>query len=137
MNKCGLYSSIVFPGQACPFVLLVLTGQLEDLQTALLASLMDVIGLKYGHEILSNALSWADGLNRLHYHPRGEHLLSLLGQNVKDAGQDTAKVSSHIRLSIHPFIPSIHSYHPYIHPYIPSIHSIHTQQWLFSFLEVV
>ncbi|XP_056125693.1 sentrin-specific protease 7b isoform X2 [Rhinichthys klamathensis goyatoka] len=78
-------------GQACPFVLLVLTGQLEDLQTALLASLMDVIGLKYGQGTLSNALSWADGLNQLHYHPRGEHLLSLLGQNVKDAGQDTAK----------------------------------------------
>lgn len=78
-------------GQACPFVLLVLTGQLEDLQTALLASLMDVIGLRYGQGTLSNSLSWADGRNRLHCHPRGEHLLSLLGQNVKDAGQDTAK----------------------------------------------
>lgn len=71
----------------------MLTGQLEDLQAALLASLMDVIGLRYDQSTLSNALSWADGLNRLHCHPRGEHLLSLLGQNVKDAGQDTAKVS--------------------------------------------
>uniref|UniRef100_A0A672TEH9 Sentrin-specific protease 7-like n=1 Tax=Sinocyclocheilus grahami TaxID=75366 RepID=A0A672TEH9_SINGR len=78
-------------GQACPFVLLVLTGQLEDLQAALLVSLMDVIGLRYGQGDLSNSLSWSDGLNRLHCHPRGEHLLSLLGQNVKDAGQDTAK----------------------------------------------
>ncbi|XP_067272287.1 sentrin-specific protease 7b isoform X2 [Pseudorasbora parva] len=77
-------------GQACPFVLLVLTGQLEDLQAAMLASLMDVIGLRYGQGTLSNALSWADGRNRLHCHPRGEHLLSLLGQNVTDAGQDTA-----------------------------------------------
>ncbi|KAF4097872.1 sentrin-specific protease 7b isoform X2 [Onychostoma macrolepis] len=78
-------------GQACPFVLLVLTGQLEDLQAALLASLMDVIGLRHGQSDLSNSLSWSDGLNRLHCHARGEHLLSLLGQNVKDAGQDTAK----------------------------------------------
>ncbi|KAK9967726.1 hypothetical protein ABG768_002103 [Culter alburnus] len=78
-------------GQACPFVLLVLTGQLEDLHAALLASLMDVIGLRYNQSTLCNALSWADGLNQLHCHPRGEHLLSLLGQNVKDAGQDTAK----------------------------------------------
>uniref|UniRef100_A0A9J7XRS4 SUMO specific peptidase 7b n=1 Tax=Cyprinus carpio carpio TaxID=630221 RepID=A0A9J7XRS4_CYPCA len=78
-------------GQACPFVLLVLTGQLEDLQEALLASLMDVIGLRHGQSDLSNPLSWSDGLNQLHCYPRGEHLLSLLGQNVKDSGQDTAK----------------------------------------------
>ncbi|XP_043078365.1 sentrin-specific protease 7b [Puntigrus tetrazona] len=81
-------------GQACPFVLLVLTGQLEDLQAALLASLMDVIGLRHGQSCLSNSLSWSDGLNQLHCHLRGEHLMSLLGQNVKDAGQDTAKENS-------------------------------------------
>ncbi|XP_050951384.1 sentrin-specific protease 7b isoform X3 [Labeo rohita] len=78
-------------GQACPFLLLVLTGQLEDLQAALLVSLMDVIGLRYGQSDLSNSLSWSNGLNRLHCHPQGEHLLSLLGQNVSDGGQDTAK----------------------------------------------
>ncbi|XP_016362969.1 sentrin-specific protease 7-like isoform X2 [Sinocyclocheilus anshuiensis] len=78
-------------GQACPFVLLVLTGQLEDLQVALLASLMDVIGLRHGQSDLSNSLSWSDGLNQLHCYPRGQHFLYLLGQNVKDAGQDTAE----------------------------------------------
>ncbi|KTG36572.1 hypothetical protein cypCar_00027783, partial [Cyprinus carpio] len=78
-------------GQACPFILLVLSGRLDDLQAALLTSLMDVIGLRYGQGDLSNSLSWPDGLNRLHCHPRGEHLLSLLGQNMKDTGQDTAK----------------------------------------------
>lgn len=83
----------VSPGQPCPFVLLVLSGQLDDLRVALLASLMDVIGLRYAQDSLSNSMSWADGLSRLHCHPRGEHLLSLLGQNCKDTGQDTAKVN--------------------------------------------
>uniref|UniRef100_A0A8C1PIX9 SUMO specific peptidase 7b n=1 Tax=Cyprinus carpio TaxID=7962 RepID=A0A8C1PIX9_CYPCA len=83
--------SIPLKGQACPFILLVLSGRLDDLQAALLTSLMDVIGLRYGQGDLSNSLSWPDGLNRLHCHPRGEHLLSLLGQNMKDTGQDTAK----------------------------------------------
>ncbi|XP_056304112.1 sentrin-specific protease 7b isoform X2 [Danio aesculapii] len=78
-------------GQACPFVLLVLSGQLDDLQVALLSSLMDVIGLRYAQDSLSNSVSWADGLSRLHCHPQGEHFLSLLGQNYKDTGQDTAK----------------------------------------------
>ncbi|XP_052446615.1 sentrin-specific protease 7b isoform X1 [Carassius gibelio] len=81
-------------GQACPFILLVLTGQLEDLQVALLASLMDVIGLRHGQSDLSNSLSWSDGLNQLHCYPRGEHLLSLLGQNVRDAGQDMSKLEN-------------------------------------------
>lgn len=78
-------------GQACPFVLLVLSGQLDDLRVALLASLMDVIGLRYAQDSLSNPVSWADGLSRLLCHPRGEHFLSLLGQNCKDMGQDKAK----------------------------------------------
>ncbi|XP_043078253.1 sentrin-specific protease 7-like [Puntigrus tetrazona] len=55
---------------------------------------MDVIGLRHGQSCLSNSLSWSDGLNQLHCHLRGEHLMSLLGQNVKDAGQDTAKENS-------------------------------------------
>ncbi|XP_051550809.1 sentrin-specific protease 7b isoform X1 [Myxocyprinus asiaticus] len=81
-------------GKACPFILLVLAAQLEDLQAALLASLMDVIGLRYCQEALSNTLSWADGLNQLHCHLQGAHLLSLLGQNVEDAGQETAEQES-------------------------------------------
>ncbi len=103
-EECGFYFSILFSGQNCPFVLLVLTGQLEDLQAALLASIMDVIGLRHGQSDLSNSLSWSDGLNRLHCHSRGKHLLSLLGQNAKDAGQDMAKVSSSVSLSICSFI---------------------------------
>lgn len=121
-EESGLYISIHFPGEACPFVLLVLTSQLEDLHVALLASLMDVIGMRYSQSTLCNALSWADGLNRLHCHPRGEHLLSLLGQNVEDAGQDTAKVSSQIGPSIHLylswFIHIIYSIQPFFYPAI-------------------
>ncbi|KAL1247048.1 hypothetical protein QQF64_034414 [Cirrhinus molitorella] len=70
-KELSVLHSIHTSGQACPFVLLVLTGQLEDLQAALLASLMDVIGLRYGQGSLSNSLSWSDGLNRLHCHPAG------------------------------------------------------------------
>ncbi|TRY92927.1 hypothetical protein DNTS_024363 [Danionella cerebrum] len=75
-------------GATCPFFLLVLGGQLEDLQKALLASLMDLIGLRFDVEALSNALPWAEGLRRLHCHPRGENFLLLLGQNITDTGRD-------------------------------------------------
>ncbi|XP_022521102.2 sentrin-specific protease 7b isoform X1 [Astyanax mexicanus] len=67
-------------GQPCPFLLVTLSGQMEELQSALLASLMDVIGLRYGRSVLGVPLPWAEGLNQLHLHPRGGQLLTLLGQ---------------------------------------------------------
>lgn len=67
-------------GQPCPFLLVTLAGQMDELQSALLASLMDVIGLRYGRPFLGVPISWAEGLNRLHLHPRGGQLLTLLGQ---------------------------------------------------------
>ncbi|KAL7833972.1 hypothetical protein AOLI_G00289320 [Acnodon oligacanthus] len=75
--------------QPCPFVLVTLVGQLDELQSALLASLMDVIGLRYGRPFLGVPLSWAEGLNRLHCHPRGSQLLTLLGQGDGVDGQHT------------------------------------------------
>ncbi|XP_037390422.1 sentrin-specific protease 7b [Pygocentrus nattereri] len=75
--------------QPCPFVLVTLVGQLDELQSALLASLMDVIGLRYGRPSLGVSLSWAEGLNRLHCHPRGSQLLTLLGQGDRVDGQHT------------------------------------------------
>ncbi|XP_065115766.1 sentrin-specific protease 7b isoform X2 [Paramisgurnus dabryanus] len=93
-KELSVIHSVHISGQACPFLLFVLADHLGDLQTAMLESQMDMIGLKYGQTALSNPLNWADGLNRLHCHPQGVNLLSLLGQNVEDAGQDTAKVSA-------------------------------------------
>ncbi|XP_072527618.1 sentrin-specific protease 7b isoform X2 [Salminus brasiliensis] len=76
--------------QSGPFLLVTLAGQMDELQSALLASLMDVIGLRYGRPFLGVSLSWAEGLNRLHLHPRGSHLLTLLGQgDGVDGGQRT------------------------------------------------
>ncbi|XP_056615450.1 sentrin-specific protease 7b [Triplophysa dalaica] len=92
-KELSVIHSVHSSSQACPFVLLVLADQLGDLQAAMLASLMDLIGLKHGQSPLSNALSWPDGLNRLHCHRQGVHLLSLLGQNVED-GHDTALKSA-------------------------------------------
>nr|XP_055074050.1 sentrin-specific protease 7b isoform X2 [Misgurnus anguillicaudatus] len=93
-KELSVIHSVHISGQACPFLLFVLADHLGDLQTAMLESQMDMIGLKYGQTALSNPLNWADGLNRLHCHPQGVNLLSLLGQNVEDAGQDTAKMSA-------------------------------------------
>ncbi|KAL1022090.1 hypothetical protein UPYG_G00022070 [Umbra pygmaea] len=73
---------ITLPGQACPFLLLVLSEQLGDLQAALLASMLDVDAFRQGrsHD-LKSPLSWADGLALIHSCPQDTHLLTLLGQS--------------------------------------------------------
>ncbi|XP_030638726.1 sentrin-specific protease 7b [Chanos chanos] len=78
------------PGQACPFLLLVLTERLEDSQAARLVSLMDLIGLCTGNSGLESPLSWAEGLNLIRRHGRSAHLLSLLGQ-------EPSKTTSNLR----------------------------------------
>ncbi|XP_036421040.1 sentrin-specific protease 7b isoform X2 [Colossoma macropomum] len=75
--------------QPCPFVLMTLVGQLGEQQSALLASLMDMIGVRYGRPFLRDPLSWAEGLNQLHSHSRGGQLLTLLGQGDGMDGQHT------------------------------------------------
>ncbi|KAI4883783.1 hypothetical protein NFI96_012392 [Prochilodus magdalenae] len=50
---------------------------------------MDMIGLRYGRTSLGSPLSWAEGLNRLHCHPRGGQLLTLLGQGDSVDSQHT------------------------------------------------
>ncbi|KAL2087537.1 hypothetical protein ACEWY4_016365 [Coilia grayii] len=72
--------SVPRPGQASPFLLLVLNEHLEDLQAGLLASVMDLIGLRSGQPGLATPLAWADGLELLHCRGHEDHLLALLGQ---------------------------------------------------------
>ncbi|XP_029612989.1 sentrin-specific protease 7 isoform X5 [Salmo trutta] len=86
---------VTLPGQACPFLLLVLREQLGDLQAALLASMLDVEAFRQGRSYdLKSPLSWADGLALIHSCPQDAHLLTLLGQSlVADPGLGTAKGS--------------------------------------------
>uniref|UniRef100_A0A4W5QNS9 Uncharacterized protein n=1 Tax=Hucho hucho TaxID=62062 RepID=A0A4W5QNS9_9TELE len=74
---------VTLPGQACPFLLLVLREQLGDLQAALLASMLDVEAFRQGRSYdLKSPLSWADGLALIHSCPQDAHLLTLLGQSL-------------------------------------------------------
>ncbi|XP_055772216.1 sentrin-specific protease 7-like isoform X1 [Salvelinus fontinalis] len=86
---------VTLPGQACPFLLLVLREQLGDLQAALLASMLDVEAFRQGRSYdLKSPLSWADGLALIHSCPQDAHLLTLLGQSlVADPGLGAAKGS--------------------------------------------
>ncbi|XP_056286927.1 sentrin-specific protease 7b isoform X2 [Pseudoliparis swirei] len=77
-------SSIQTPasGPACSFLLLVLKQQLQELQAALLASIMDMEEYRKGGS--SSPLEWADGLLLLHScpPPLDQHLLELLGHSA-------------------------------------------------------
>uniref|UniRef100_A0A4W5RIK0 SUMO specific peptidase 7b n=1 Tax=Hucho hucho TaxID=62062 RepID=A0A4W5RIK0_9TELE len=88
---------VTLPGQACPFLLLVLREQLGDLQAALLASMLDVEAFRQGRSYdLKSPLSWADGLALIHSCPQDAHLLTLLGQSLvadPSPGLGTAKGS--------------------------------------------
>ena len=53
---------------------------MEDLQAALLASIMDLIGLRSGQSGLATPLAWVEGLELLHCRGQEDHLLALLGQ---------------------------------------------------------
>jgi len=70
------------PGPACSFLLLVLKQQLQELQAALLASIMDMEEYRKGGS--SSPLEWADGLLLLHScpPPLDQHLLELLGHSA-------------------------------------------------------
>lgn len=71
-------------GLSCSFILLVLKEQLQELQAALLASIMDTEEYRKGYSSCSgpaSPLEWADGLLLLHScpPPLDQHLLTLLG----------------------------------------------------------
>lgn len=75
-------------GLPCAFLLLVLKEQLQELQAALLASILDMKEYRKGCSSsstscsgLNSPLEWTDGLLLLHScpPPMDEHLLGLLG----------------------------------------------------------
>lgn len=71
-------------GLSCSFILLVLKEQLQELQAALIASIMDTEEYRKGYSSCSgpaSPLEWTDGLQLLHScpPPLDQHLLTLLG----------------------------------------------------------
>ncbi|XP_050921777.1 sentrin-specific protease 7b isoform X2 [Lates calcarifer] len=81
-------------GPPCSFLLLVLKEQLQELQAALLASILDMDEYKKGRSSssssssssgLTSPLDWTDGLLLLHScpPPLDQHLLQLLGHSAK------------------------------------------------------
>ncbi|KAF5896084.1 interphotoreceptor matrix proteoglycan 2-like, partial [Clarias magur] len=80
----------------CPYVLVHLTGRLDDLQQATLASLMEMMALRSGHPSLGTPLSREKGLNRILCHTHGAQFLTLLGNKVgnKESPNGTRSVKS-------------------------------------------
>ncbi|XP_029370312.1 sentrin-specific protease 7-like isoform X3 [Echeneis naucrates] len=80
-------------GPPCTFLLLVLKEQLQDLQTALLTSILDMEEFKKGRLSSSvgpsSPLGWTDGLLLLHSCPPpvDEHFLGLLGHSAMRTNQ--------------------------------------------------
>ncbi|TMS01025.1 Sentrin-specific protease 7 [Larimichthys crocea] len=79
-------------GPPCSFLLLVLKEQLQELQAALLASILDMEEYRKGcasSSGLTSPLEWTDGLLLLHScpPPLDQHLLELLGRSVENAAQ--------------------------------------------------
>nr|XP_020515333.1 sentrin-specific protease 7-like [Labrus bergylta] len=77
-------------GPACSCLLLVLTEQLQELQAALLVSILDMEEYRRGGSSggPSSPLEWTDGLLLLHSCPPpvDQHLLTLLGHSEEKSG---------------------------------------------------
>ncbi|KAI3366231.1 hypothetical protein L3Q82_010040, partial [Scortum barcoo] len=81
-------------GPPCSFLLLVLKEQLQELQAALLASILDMDEYKNGCSSSggpTSPLEWTDGLLLLHScpPPLDQHLLRLLGHSAERSSQVT------------------------------------------------
>ncbi|XP_070711769.1 sentrin-specific protease 7b [Pempheris klunzingeri] len=84
-------------GPSCSFLLLVLKEQLQELQAALLASILDMEEYRRGSSSSSSSsssrmtspLDWTDGLLLLHScpPPLDQHLLRLLGHSTEEPAQ--------------------------------------------------
>lgn len=89
-----IQASSATSGPPCSFLLLVLKEQLQELQVALLASILDMKEYREGHSSpssigLTSPLAWTDGLVLLHSCPPpvDQHLLRLLGQSTEKSSQ--------------------------------------------------
>ncbi|KAM8721754.1 sentrin-specific protease 7b isoform 2-T5 [Acanthopagrus schlegelii] len=90
MELSAIQTSNSASGPSCSFLLLVLTEQLQELQTALLASILDMEEYRKGSSSSSgptSPLDWTDGLLLLHScpPPLDQHLLGLLGCSTKSS----------------------------------------------------
>ncbi|XP_068612499.1 sentrin-specific protease 7-like isoform X2 [Brachionichthys hirsutus] len=95
-----LRSSRAASGPSCCFLLLVLRQQLQELQAALLASILDMEEYRKGSSSssgLTSPLEWTDGLLLLHNcpPPLDQHLLRLLGCSTEKSrnGKSSQKSS--------------------------------------------
>ncbi|XP_045906320.1 sentrin-specific protease 7-like isoform X3 [Micropterus dolomieu] len=84
----AIRTSTAASGPVCSFLLLVLKEQLQELQAALLASILDMEEYKKASSSSSgptSPLEWTDGLLLLHScpPPLDQHLLGLLGHSVE------------------------------------------------------
>ncbi|XP_047432646.1 sentrin-specific protease 7b isoform X2 [Mugil cephalus] len=88
-------------GPPCPFLLVVLREQLQELQSALLASILDMEEYRQGRTSsscsssyggLASPLDWTEGLALLHScpPPLDQHLLRLLGHSAKSGQKKTS-----------------------------------------------
>ncbi|XP_051283897.1 sentrin-specific protease 7 isoform X1 [Dicentrarchus labrax] len=91
MELSAIQTSSSTSGPSCSFLLLVLKGQLQELQAALLASILDMEEYRRGCSSSSSRptspLEWTDGLLLLHScpPPLDQHLLGLLGHSTKSS----------------------------------------------------
>lgn len=76
-------------GPSCPVLLLVLQEQLQELQAALLSSILDMDEYRKGRcsSSPSSPMEWTDGLLLLHScpPPLDQHLLALLGHSQEES----------------------------------------------------
>ncbi|XP_041822541.1 sentrin-specific protease 7b isoform X2 [Chelmon rostratus] len=89
----AIQTSTSASGPSCSFLLLVLKEQLQELQAALLASILDMEEYRKGCSSSSGGptspLEWTDGLLLLHSSPPpvDQHLLGLLGLSAENSSQ--------------------------------------------------
>ncbi|XP_076579425.1 sentrin-specific protease 7b [Chaetodon auriga] len=93
MELSAIQTSTSASGPSCSFLLLVLKEQLQELQAALLASILDMEEYSKGCSSSSGGpsspLEWTDGLLLLHSSPPplDQHLLGLLGLSAEKPSQ--------------------------------------------------
>ncbi|XP_070786581.1 sentrin-specific protease 7b [Enoplosus armatus] len=98
MELSAIQTSTATAGPLCSFLLLVLKEQLQELQAALLASILDMEEYRKGCSSSggpTSPLEWTDGLLLLHSCPPpvDQHLLGLLGHSALRSNQRNKKSS--------------------------------------------
>lgn len=109
--NCPIFTVSPAPGPPCSFLLLVLKEQLQELQAALLASIMDMDEYREGRSACRgppSPLEWSDGLLLLHTcpPPLDQHLLRLLGCSVVNllSSAPSSHLSNLSLLFLHPVL---------------------------------